>query len=110
MQITVTGQQIDITEPLRNYALEKMERIEKHFDHVTKTNIVMRTEKNRHHAEATINAKGAAIHANADGENMYAALDALADKLDRQVIKHKEKMTDHHRSDGNMRKKSAAQD
>jgi putative sigma-54 modulation protein len=107
MQISVTGQQIDITEPLRNYAMEKMERIEKHFDNVTKTNIVLRAEKTRHIAEATINAKGATIHANAEGDDMYAALDSLADKLDRQVIKHKEKMTDHHRSDGNMRKKSA---
>lgn len=107
MQISVTGQQIDVTEPLRNYAMEKMERIEKHFDHVTTTNIVLRAEKTRHLAEATINAKGATIHANAEGEDMYAALDALADKLDRQVIKHKEKMTDHHRSDGNLKKKSA---
>lgn len=107
MQITVTGQQMDITEPLRTYVTEKMERIEKHFDHVTKTNIVLRTEKTRNHAEATINAKGATIHATADDDDMYAAIDFLVDKLDRQVIKHKEKMTDHHRSDGNMRKKSA---
>lgn len=107
MQINVTGQQMDITDPLRSYVTEKMERIEKHFDHVTTTNIVLRTEKNLSHAEATINAKGATIHANSENEDMYAAIDALIDKLDRQVIKHKEKMTDHHRSDGNMRKKSA---
>ncbi|MDH5632018.1 MAG: ribosome-associated translation inhibitor RaiA [Gammaproteobacteria bacterium] len=107
MQITVTGQQMDVTEPLRNYATEKMERIEKHFDHVTTTNIVLHTEKNRHLAEATIHATGTTIHANAEGDDMYAVLDSLIDKLDRQVIKHKEKLTDHRRSDGSLHKKSA---
>lgn len=106
MQINISGQQVDITEPLRTYATEKMGRIEKHFDHVTTTNIVLHVEKNRHLAEATIHAKGATLHANAEGDDMYAALDVLADKLDRQVLKHKEKVTDHHRNDGNQIKKN----
>jgi len=97
MQINVSGQQMDITEPLRNYVNEKIGRIQKHFDHVTNTNVVLHFERkgNRHVAEATINAKGAQLHANSESEDMYAAIDALADKLDRQVLKHKEKTSAH---------------
>ncbi len=104
MQITVTGHQVEVTEPLRQYAADKLGRIQKHFDHVTTTNIVLHVQKLRHVAEATIHAKGATLHANAEGADMYAALDALADKLDRQVLKHKEKLTSHHRPEGAARK------
>lgn len=100
MQIIVSGQQVEVTEALRSYAEEKVGRVRKHFDHVTTTNVVLRVEKMRHLAEATIHAKGATLHADAEGQDMYAAIDALADKLDRQVLKHKEKTTDHHRADG----------
>jgi putative sigma-54 modulation protein len=97
MQINVSGQQMEITDPLRNYVNEKIGRIQKHFDHVTNTNVVLHFErkKNRHLAEATINAKGAQLHANSEGDDMYAVIDALADKLDRQVLKHKEKLGSH---------------
>ncbi|MDH5649442.1 MAG: ribosome-associated translation inhibitor RaiA [Gammaproteobacteria bacterium] len=108
MQITVSGHQVDITEPLRAYATEKVGKVEKHFDHVITTNVVLHVEKLRHMAEATIHAKGATIHANAEGADMYAAIDTLAAKLDRQVIKHKEKTADHHRTDGSKKKKSAS--
>jgi putative sigma-54 modulation protein len=102
MQINVTGQQVEVTEPLRNYVAEKIGRIQKHFDHVTTTNVVLHYEKkkNRHAVEATIHAKGASLHANCEDNDMYAAIDALADKLDRQVLRHKEKVTDHHRNGG----------
>lgn len=105
MQIQVSGQKMDVTAPLRDYALEKIGRIQKHFDHVTNTNVVLHVEKNRHKAEATIHAKGATLSASAEAGDMYAALDALADKLDRQVLKHKEKSRDHHRSEGVQDKK-----
>lgn len=97
MQITITGQQMEITDPLRTYVSEKIGRIQKHFDHVTSTNVVLHHEKkkNRHVAEATLNAKGAQLHANSEGDDMYAVIDALADKLDRQVLKHKEKLSSH---------------
>jgi len=100
MQITVTGHQLDVTEPLRNYVAEKIGRLERHFDHVTTGTVVLHVEKNRHKAEATIFAKGAALHAEAEDGDMYAAIDLLADKLDRQVLKHKEKLTDHYREGG----------
>ena len=104
MQITVIGHQVDITESLRAYASEKVGRIQRHFDHVTNTNIVLHVQKNLHKAEATIHARGATLHADAEGIDMYSAIDSLADKLDRQVLKHKEKTSSHHRNEGSLKK------
>ena len=106
MQITISGHKMQITPPLKQYVTEKLVRIERHFDHVTNTNVVLHVEKTRHLAEATINAKGATLHANAEAEDMYAAIDALTDKLDTQVRKHKEKKTDHHRNGGSLKGQS----
>ncbi|HYA37129.1 MAG TPA: ribosome-associated translation inhibitor RaiA [Candidatus Methylomirabilis sp.] len=107
MKITVSGHQVEITEPLRSYASEKIGRIQKHFDHVTNTNVVLHVQKNQHRAEATIHARGATLHADAQGADMYAAIDLLADKLDRQVLKHKEKRSSHHRGEGSIKKLDA---
>lgn len=100
MQIMVSGRQIEVTEPLRQYASEKIGRIQKHFDHMTTTSVVLYLEKNAHKADATIHAKGATLAASAEGADMYAAIDALVDKLDRQVLRHKEKVSDHDRNGG----------
>lgn len=105
MQITISGQQMQVTPPLKQYVTDKMEKISRHFDHVTKTNVVLHVEKTRHLAEATINAKGATLHANAEAADMYAAIDALSDKLDTQVRKHKEKTAS--RRNGNPMKDQA---
>ena len=104
MQIDVTGQHFDVTPALRDYITGKLERLERHFDKVTNVHAVLSVEKLRQKAEATINVSGASLHANAEDEDMYAAIDALIDKLDRQIKKHKEKITDHHRSEGSMKK------
>ncbi len=106
MQITVSGHQMEVTESLRLYASEKIGRIQKHFDHVTNTNVVLGVQKNRHTAEATVHTRGAALHADAEGADMYAAIDSLADKLDRQVLKHKEKTSSHHRGEGSIKKQA----
>ena len=98
MQISISGQQLDITESLHNHVSGKVEKIVRRFDQVTNTNIVLQVEKTRHIAEATVNTKGAMIHASSTADDMYSAIDAMAHKLDRQVIKHKEKLTDHHKS------------
>lgn len=104
MLITISGHQVEITESLRTYAAEKLGRIHKHFDHVINTSIVLHVQKNRHMAEATIHARGATLHADAEGGDMYTAIDSLADKLDQQMRKHKEKTTDHHRREDLLKK------
>ena len=99
MQLNLTGHHIDITDSLRNYVEEKIQRIERHFDKVTNTHVILTVENVRHKAEATINMTGNNIFAENTEDNMYAAIDGLIDKLDRQVKKHKEKLTDHHQKE-----------
>ncbi len=104
MQLTVTGHHIEITPALRSYVTSKMERLGRHFDRVTNLHVVLSVEKLRQKAEATLHASGGAdLFANAEHEDMYAAIDALSDKLDRQIKKHKEKLKDHHQADGGIK-------
>jgi putative sigma-54 modulation protein len=96
MQLTLTGHHIDITPALRGYVEKKLDRILRHFDQVIDVHCVLSVEKLRHQAEATLAVSGGKLHADATDSDMYAAIDALTDKLDRLVKKHKEKLTDHH--------------
>lgn len=96
MQLSVSGHHIEITESLRDYVGNKLAKLERHFDHMTDIHCVLTVEKLQHKAEATVHVGGGTIHADSTELNMYAAIDILADKLDRQVKKHKEKLTDHH--------------
>lgn len=98
MQTTLTGHHVDITTSLRDYVNGKLERLERHFDQVSDIHVILSVEKLRHKAEATLHVNGNNLYADATEEDMYAAIDGLIDKLDRQVKKHKEKITDHHRS------------
>jgi len=95
MKIDLSGHHIDITDSLRAYVDEKVGRLEKHFDRVTDAHVVLSVEKQVQKAEATIQVKGNKIFAHAENADMYAAIDSLADKLDRQIIKHKEKTSNH---------------
>ncbi len=97
MQINLTGHHVDLTDPLRSYVNDKFEKLERHFDHLTSIHVVLGVEKLRHKAEATIHMNGNSVFADATQEDMYAAIDLLLDKLDRQVLKYKEKLKDHHR-------------
>jgi len=99
MQINITGHQLDLTESLKVHVNDKLSKIERHFDHITSIDVVLNVEKIRQQAEAVINAKGVSIHANAESENMYNSIDMLAQKLDSQVLKHKEKLSDHHKKE-----------
>lgn len=99
MQLSVTGHHIEITDSLRSYLGTKLARLERHFDNMTDIHCVLTVEKLEHKAEATIHVGGGTLHAAQIDENMYAAIDILVDKLDRQVKKHKEKLTDHHARD-----------
>lgn len=96
MQLTVTGHHIDVSPAMRSYVVKKMARVERHFDHLTDMRCILTVEKLAHRAEATIHLRGVTIHADSVAGDMYAAIDGLVDKLDRQVRRHKEKLTDHH--------------
>jgi putative sigma-54 modulation protein len=91
MQLNVSGHHVDVTDPLRDYVQAKFERLQRHFDQITNTEVTLIVEKLVQKAEATVHISGADIFAAAEDADMYAAIDALADKLDRQLIKHKEK-------------------
>jgi putative sigma-54 modulation protein len=95
MQINLTGRHLDITEAIRSYVQNKFERLERHFDHVTNVHVILSVEKLRQKAEASMHISGADVFADSEHEDMYAAIDTLVDKLDRQVLKHKEKMKNH---------------
>jgi len=96
MQLTITGHHIDVTPALKNKVESKLTKLERHFDHLTDVHCILTVEKLQHKAEATVHLSGGTIHADAIDEDMYAAIDALVDKLSRQVTKHKEKLNDHH--------------
>ena len=96
MQLNLTGHHIEITPALRRYVASKLRRIVRHFDHVVEVHAILSVEKLRHKAEATVLLNGGTVYADAVEQDMYAAIDALADKLDRRVKKHKEKLADHH--------------
>ena len=96
MQLTLTGHHVDVTPALREYVGSKLVRLERHFDHLTDIHCILTVEKLSHRAEATVHLSGGKIHADSVQPDMYAAIDGLIDKLDRQVRKHKEKITDHH--------------
>ena len=99
MQLNVSGHHVEVTDSLRNYVAAKLERLERHFDRITNMNVILSVEKQRQKAESTIHALGGEIYADAEHDDLYAAIDMLADKLDRQLIKKKEKITDRkHRS------------
>ena len=91
MQLNVSGHHVEVTDPLRDYVENKFERLQRHFDQITNTQVTLIVEKMVQKSEATIHISGADIFAASESEDMYAAIDALADKLDRQLIKHKEK-------------------
>ncbi len=96
MQANVTGHHVEITPALKSYVTNKLERLDRHFDHVIGSHVILTVEKLEHKAEATIQVNGAKLYADAIEENMYAAIDRLIDRLDRQIKKHKEKIQDHH--------------
>lgn len=94
MQVNISGHQLDVTNALRDYIEEKFNRLERHFDKITNVQVILSVEKLRQKIEATLHIAGGEVVANAEHQDMYAAIDSLVDKLDRQLIKHKEKQLD----------------
>ena len=93
MNLHVTGHHLDVTPALREYLSSKLERVTRHFDHVIDVNVILSIEREQRKIEASIHISGRDLFAERHDPDMYAAIDALIDKLDRQILKHKEKRT-----------------
>ena len=104
MQLNVSGHHVDVTDSLHNYVSSKFDRLERHFDHMTNVNVILSIEKVRQKAEATLHLSGTSVFAESEDSDMYAAIDSLTDKLDRQIKKHKEKLKNHHKQAGRQHK------
>jgi len=96
MNLIIHGHHLEITPALRTYVENKMERIRRHFDHVIHADVLLGVDKLVQKAEVTLKVTGDSLHAEAADQDMYAAIDALIDKLDRQVLKHKDRTRAHH--------------
>ena len=103
MQINLTGHHVEVTPAMREYVTKKLGRVVRHFDHVTSARVILTVEKQTKKAEATLHVAGADMFANASHHDMYAAIDTLADRIDGQLRRHKEKLTDHHRAEGGIK-------
>ncbi|MGC9422093.1 MULTISPECIES: ribosome hibernation promoting factor [Vibrio] len=95
MQINIQGHHIDLTDSMQDYVHSKFQKLERFFEHINTIHVILRVEKLRQIAEATLHVNQGEIHATADNDNMYAAIDGLVDKLTRQLNKHKEKLSSH---------------
>ncbi|HQQ62753.1 MAG TPA: ribosome-associated translation inhibitor RaiA [Pseudomonadales bacterium] len=95
MQLNISGHHLEVTPSLREYVTSKIDRLEKHHDKITTTDVTLIVDKQVQKAEARIHVSGADLFADATADDMYAAIDGLADKLNRQLIRHKEKLKAH---------------
>ena len=91
MQLNITGHHIELTDALKDYVTSKIEKLERHIDNISNVQVTLSVLKQRHIAESTLHIRGADIHGTSESDDMYAAIDLLVDKLDRQILKHKEK-------------------
>lgn len=95
MQINLTGHHVEVTDSLHEYVHSKFSKLERHFEHINNVHVVLNVEKLQQIAEATLHLNGGEVFATSSHEDMYAAIDSMIGKLDRQVIKHKEKLQRH---------------
>lgn len=91
MNLKLTGNHVEITDSMREYVISKISKITRHFDHVIDVSVILSVEKLKQKAEANVHVRGKDIFVETDSEDMYASIDSLVDKLDRQILKHKEK-------------------
>ena len=108
MNLNLTGHHLNITPALRDYVVAKLDRVTRHFDHVIDVNVVLAVDKLQHKVEVNLHTRGKDIHVEAIEADMYAAIDALIDKLDRQVLKHKEKRAEHRHEGAAVKREVAA--
>ncbi|HIE91050.1 MAG: ribosome-associated translation inhibitor RaiA [Methylophilaceae bacterium] len=109
MNLQLSGHHLEVTAALKKYIETKLERISNHVDHVIDAKVTLRVEKLAQKVEATLHVPGNDLHAESSDENMYSAIDILMDKLDRLVLKHKEKNGDHHKINGAVKHQAVSQ-
>ena len=95
MNLNITGHHVEVTPAIREYVSNKLDRVIRHFDNVTSVNVILSVEKLEQKAEITVHVRGKDIFVESHDADMYAAIDAMTDKLDRQVLKYKQKLTEH---------------
>ncbi|MDR0717130.1 MAG: ribosome-associated translation inhibitor RaiA [Azoarcus sp.] len=95
MNLNITGHHVEVTEAIRAYVSDKLDRVIRHFDNVTSVSVILSVDKLNQKADATVHVRGKDIHVESVDADLYAAIDALADKLDRQVQKYKQKSAEH---------------
>ncbi|HEY7240266.1 MAG TPA: ribosome-associated translation inhibitor RaiA [Burkholderiales bacterium] len=94
MNLSVSGHHLDVTPAIRTYVHSKIERVSRHFDHVIDAHVILTVDKQRQKAEVTLHVRGKDLHCECEDADLYAAIDLLADKLDRQVLRYKDKRYD----------------
>ena len=105
MNLHLSGHHLDVTPAIRDYVSSKLDRVKRHFDHVIDVNVILSVEREQRRAEASIHVRGKDLFAESQDPDMYAAIDSLVDKLDRQIVKHKEKLSGA-RSNGGLKQSS----
>ncbi len=95
MDISITGHHVHVTDAIRSYVNKRLKKVENHFRQPTSVDVTVHKEHGSYHLEATIHGKKMAIHAHSRSMDMFSAIDAMSNKLDRQVMKHKERITSH---------------
>jgi putative sigma-54 modulation protein len=94
MNLSVSGHHLEVTPALRSYVQSKIGRVTRHFDHVIDAHVILTADKVKQKAEVTLHVRGKDLHCESEEADLYAAIDLLADKLDRQVLKYKDKLYD----------------
>lgn len=95
MNIHLTGDNVEVTDALKQFTTEKFSRLQRHYDRIISANVIFNVQKMIQSAEATLNVPGEPIYASSESDDLYSAIDLLVDKLDKQIKKHKEKNQDH---------------
>ncbi len=100
MNLNLTGHQLEITPAIRDYVTSKLERINRHFDHVIDVSVILSVEKLKQKAEASVHLRGKDVFVESKESDLYAAIDGLVDKLERQILRHKEKFLENRNNGG----------
>lgn len=97
MNLNITGHHVEVTQSIREYVTTKLDKVIRHFDNVTSVSVILSVEKLKQKAEVTVHVRGKDLFVESEESDLYAPIDGMIDKLDRQILKHKQKSADHDR-------------